>query len=223
MNVPYTYIIGWSKYNKFYYGRRTSNKCNPSDLWKTYFTSSKYVKEFRIKYGEPDIIQIRKTFATNEDCCKWESKLLKKIDAEKNNNFLNMKNGDYKWDRTGIKESSETRKRKSISHSGTNNINYGKPRCDVTKEKIRQKLKGRIGNNTGKKLGKQSLDTINKRIQKVSKEYVITDPKGNLLYIKNLNQFCKENNLIPSNMIEVSKKNRIQHKGWKCEKVQEIK
>ncbi len=60
--IPYTYIIGWSLYNKYYYGVRYAKNCNPNDLWKTYFTSSKYVKEFRNNHGEPDIIQVRKTF-----------------------------------------------------------------------------------------------------------------------------------------------------------------
>ena len=63
---PYTYLIGWTKYNVWYYGSETGFKtkiANPSNLWKTYFTSSKYVKQYREKYGEPDIIEIRKVFS----------------------------------------------------------------------------------------------------------------------------------------------------------------
>ena len=44
--IPYTYIIGWSSLNKWYYGVRYAKNCKPEDLWKTYFTSSKHVKEF---------------------------------------------------------------------------------------------------------------------------------------------------------------------------------
>jgi len=40
-NLPYTYLIGWSNLNTWYYGRRTSKNCHPSDLWQKYFTSSK--------------------------------------------------------------------------------------------------------------------------------------------------------------------------------------
>jgi len=59
----YTYLIGWSKHNKWYYGRRTKNSLIPEeDFWNVYKTSSKYVKEFVSKFGDPDIRQIRKKF-----------------------------------------------------------------------------------------------------------------------------------------------------------------
>ena len=78
-NIPYTYLIGWSKYNKFYYGVRTAKNCNPSDLWITYFTSSKYVNEFYKKFGQPDIIQIRRIFLTKESALLWEYKVIKRM------------------------------------------------------------------------------------------------------------------------------------------------
>jgi len=56
MSTPYTYLIGWTAHNKFYYGARWSNDCDPSDLWQTYFTSSRHVKRFRDEHGEPDIV-----------------------------------------------------------------------------------------------------------------------------------------------------------------------
>lgn len=99
--IPYTYLIGWSKHNKFYYGRRTAKNCHPDELWKKYFTSSKYVKQFRVENGEPDIIQIRKIFDNPDDCKIWESKVLERLDAQNHPNFLNEKNGDNKWDTTG--------------------------------------------------------------------------------------------------------------------------
>ena len=55
----YTYLIGWSQPKKFYYGVRFSAKAQVSDLWKTYFTSSKKVSKFRKENGEPNVIQIR--------------------------------------------------------------------------------------------------------------------------------------------------------------------
>jgi hypothetical protein len=59
---PYTYLIGWTKHNKWYYGCQYANGqrvANPSNLWTTYFTSSKHVKECRELYGEPDVVQVR--------------------------------------------------------------------------------------------------------------------------------------------------------------------
>lgn len=92
--TPYTYLIGWSKHQKFYYGRRTSKSCHPSELWKSYFTSSRHVKEFRKKFGDPDIIQIRRAFNTPRKARIWEDKVLRRLDAAKNPKFLNKRNGD---------------------------------------------------------------------------------------------------------------------------------
>jgi len=67
LGVPYTYLIGWSTLNKWYYGVRYSKRCNPNDLWVKYFTSSKLVKQFRNKFGEPDVVEVRKIFNNSED------------------------------------------------------------------------------------------------------------------------------------------------------------
>lgn len=95
--TPYCYLIGWSKLNKFYYGVRHSIKvkclyesgCHPDDLWVKYFTSSLHVKQYRAKYGEPDIIQVRKTFTTAEKAVKWEEKVLKRVLIKNRDKFLN--------------------------------------------------------------------------------------------------------------------------------------
>jgi hypothetical protein len=138
--IPYTYLIGWSKHNTFYYGRRTAKNCHPNEFWIKYFTSSKDVKNFRNNNGDPDIIQIRKTFPGNPDACKlWESKVLEKLDAQHDSRFLNKKNGDHKWDTTG-----------QIPW------NKGIPCTDKTKQKISK-------SNTGKTLGPQSPETCLKK------------------------------------------------------------
>jgi len=85
----YTYLIGWSKLNKFYYGVRYSKYAKTDDLWVTYFTSSKVVKTYREKFGEPDVIEIRKKF----DCAKkaqlWEHRVLKKLLSSNRELWLN--------------------------------------------------------------------------------------------------------------------------------------
>lgn len=89
----FTYLIGWSKLNVWYYGRRTAFGCSPDDLWKTYFTSSEYVKLFREQHGEPDVIKTRKIFGEDyESCEKWETKVLVRINAAARSDFLNKHN-----------------------------------------------------------------------------------------------------------------------------------
>jgi hypothetical protein len=85
----YTYLLGWSKHNKFYYGARWAKNSTPNDLWKTYFTSSRYVKQFVKEYGNPDIIQVRKKFNNAERCRLWEEKVLTKMKVTQNTLWLN--------------------------------------------------------------------------------------------------------------------------------------
>lgn len=93
--TPYCYLIGWSKINKWYYGSRfTIKKCaNPSDLFATYKTSSKVVHDYIAKYGNPDIVEVRKTFKDAESALKWEQTVLRRIKAKYNQNWLNKCDG----------------------------------------------------------------------------------------------------------------------------------
>lgn len=86
---PYTYLIGWSKLNLFYYGVRFSKNCHPDDLFKTYFTSSAEVKKIRLEHGNPDIIEIRKTFESAEKARKWEHKVLARMKVANNDKWIN--------------------------------------------------------------------------------------------------------------------------------------
>jgi hypothetical protein len=89
----FTYLIGWSAHNIWYYGRRTAFGCSPDDIWNTYFTSSEYVSIFRGQYGEPDIIQVRKVFGEDyQSCEQWETKVLTRINAAAREDFLNKHN-----------------------------------------------------------------------------------------------------------------------------------
>lgn len=94
--IPYTYLIGWSNLDKWYYGVRYSKKANPEDLWKTYFTSSKIVKEFIEANGNPDIIEIRKTFNSHIKAKNYEDKVLRRLKVNKSDKWLNIKADSFK-------------------------------------------------------------------------------------------------------------------------------
>jgi hypothetical protein len=89
MTTPYTYLIGWPDHNKWYYGVRYANNCNPAELWITYKTSSKFVNEFVKLHGEPSIIEVRKVFNSKELARLWEHKVLKRLKVVKSNKWLN--------------------------------------------------------------------------------------------------------------------------------------
>lgn len=86
---PYTYYIAWSDHNLHYYGVRYAEGCHPDDFWKTYFTSSKHVTKARKLYGDPDIIQIRRTFADKDEAIEWEHKVLRRMKVMEHDHWLN--------------------------------------------------------------------------------------------------------------------------------------
>lgn len=103
MSIPYTYLIGWSKQKTYYYGARYAKNATPSDLWTTYFTSSKHVKQFMLEHGDPDIIQIRQTFSNVGKCREWEHKVLLRMDVIHHESFLNRTNNKGFTPKPGVK------------------------------------------------------------------------------------------------------------------------
>ncbi len=93
-DIPYTYLIGWSKFNTWYYGVRYAKNCNPNELWIKYFTSSKEVQKFRKLNGEPDIIEIREIFINKYKARKWEHKVLRRLQIVNNSKWLNLCTGE---------------------------------------------------------------------------------------------------------------------------------
>lgn len=92
------------------------------------------------------------------------------------------------------------------------NSKKGKKLSKEHKRKLSESKKGCKGH-------KQSKESIAKITESNSHYWQITDPEGNVFIIKNLNKFCTENRLDQSNMWTVSTGKRKQHKGWRCEKL----
>jgi hypothetical protein len=90
MYLPYTYLIGWPDLNRWYYGVRYKQNCNPQDLWNPYKTSSLTVKKFILEHGDPPIIRIRKTFIDSTVARNWESRVLKRMKVATNEKWLNL-------------------------------------------------------------------------------------------------------------------------------------
>jgi len=99
--TPYVYLLGWSCLNTWYVGVRHARSynclyesgCHPDELWETYFTSSKYVKQFCQENGDPDIKIILKKFPGNARLAlDWESNFINSFSLHKNSHFLNKTN-----------------------------------------------------------------------------------------------------------------------------------
>jgi hypothetical protein len=73
---------------------RFSKKADPSDFWKTYFTSSKEVKKRIQLFGKESFqFEIRKIFDCPVKARKWEDKVLRRINIFKRNDFINKSYG----------------------------------------------------------------------------------------------------------------------------------
>ena len=189
MNIytPYTYLIGWSTLNKYYYGVRYKRGCNPQDFWNTYFTSSKIVKQYREKYGEPDIIEIRKQFSCAEKAKLWESKVLTRLDCAKDEKWLNRHNSNGKFHTIGGL-STETKEKLSKINKGRKlteewkakigAANKNKTRSPELRKQISLKQKGRKRPFTSEEhrrnlskaiLGKKHSEETRKKISEIQK------------------------------------------------------
>lgn len=134
--MAYTYRIQWSKTRVSYYGVRFAKGCSVTDLWKSYFTSSKYVKQYVLEHGDPDLIEIRKDFGDDITSAReWESKVLRRIKAKSRSDYLNKTdNVSISPECCSYEHSQETRMKKSKSH-------IGKRHSEETRQKMRESSK----------------------------------------------------------------------------------
>jgi len=179
-HIPYTYLIGWTSENKWYYGCRYAKGCHPNDLFDTYFTSSKLVKKCIEEYGQPDFIKITKTFDNETDTRLWEHKVLRRMNVIHRDDFLNQTDNiaisSDIW--RGNTHSPETRK--IISEKAKlrylvkeNNPFYGKKHSEESKQKISKSNKSRPSHMP--MLGKKHSEESKRKISSGGKGRVVSD------------------------------------------------
>lgn len=193
MENAYTYLIGWSRYNLWYYGCRYAKNSSPADLWVTYFTSSKLVKQKRIELGEPDIIKITKRFNNRKHCIEWEERFLRKVKAVQSKQWLNQAINGKVYLRDNGKMSEEHKRKLSLSNKGKHS-GKRKPHTQETKDKIKNK---RIGLKFSDEW-KQNLRKPKDNPRKITPELYNTlskIAKGKLWY----NDGFKNYRLLPDN------------------------
>lgn len=156
--IPYTYLIGWTQHNKWYYGVQYGKKANPKNLWSTYFTSSNYVKRLMKDLGNPDVVQVRQCFNSADKARVWEEKVITRL--QQNSRLINQFVSNKFFNPGGIIPSNDTKIKMSLSHKGKITWNKGikgykrKSHNHATKNKISDSLKDFYSYNNNPMLGK---------------------------------------------------------------------
>lgn len=106
-----------------------------------------------------------------------------------------------------IAQSEGAKNRKKIY--GKDNHFFGKKHSEETKRCISETKKGSIPPNKGVFGSKNSQSRL----------WEITSPCGDVIVVKGLAQFCRENGLFYQAMGQVAKGKLKQHKGYKCKEI----
>lgn len=198
--IPYCYLIGWTSLEKFYFGVKFGKNANPNTFWKNYFTSSQVVNKYRLKYGEPDIIQIRKTFPISkykdlelaqEAAVKYEQTVLKRANLIENKKFLNCSANVES--RTKERATNHRKMREEMfngsyfSKKGLENIKkhnskYTKKNNPMNKKEVKQKHSDSIAQKYGYKNHKEYLDYIKRSFEKYQTIKETSDQTGHSQY-----------------------------------------
>ena len=209
MGTPkeYHYIYySYEEYGRGYFGSRTC-KCLPEE-------DIKYFGSFKDKTFKPTHkIILKDDYSTREEAYIDEIILHQYYKVVENPHFANRSyQTSTGWTTLGLFPSDETRKKLSEARKGRNAWNKGIPVSNKTKEKIRQKHKGR----------KQTEEHKLKRSESLSKQFTLVDPDGKIVSGKNVSQFCRDNNLNHSHISNVMTGKRNHHKGWTTPKINDF-
>jgi hypothetical protein len=96
--IPFSYYLFHKPTGKHYYGIRFAKNCCPDDLWTKYFSSSVIVKKLIAEYGADSFhTEVRKVFDNSSAALLWEHKVLRRLNASANPNWINRHNGSNKF------------------------------------------------------------------------------------------------------------------------------
>ena len=166
-HTPYTYLIGWSKHDVWYYGVQYNKRAHPENLWTTYFTSSKQVKLTREEYGEPDVVEVRRVFTNKDDARLWEHKVLRRIGARKSKRWLNQSDTLHHYPRIPKAP-----------------WNKGKTLSSEQKQKIRDSLKGRSLSAEHREKMSMSHQKRNRSISEETRAKISSSQLGKTISVK---------------------------------------
>lgn len=151
----------------------------------------------------------------------FKEKLSNAISGDKHYFYGKTRTDEYKremseklkGDRNGFYGKNHTEECKLIMK----NKKFGKKLSVSHRNNISKANTGSNNPNFGRKHTKEEIDKIIEasRLRKWRYLWILTDPQGNIIYLKNLNYFCKLNNLLSSSFSNMLSGRLKTYKGWK--------
>ena len=179
MQNIYTYFLYHKPTGFKYYGAKYSKSTTGKELWNTYFTSSKRVKELIIKYGkESFVFKKHKTFNSVIEALSYESYVLTFFNAINRDDWLNQNNRGKNFNSSSL----ETRRKISLAHKGRKGTFTGMKHTEVSL----RKMKGRI-------ISENSKEKI--RLAKCRYFYKVIAPDNSTFIINSITLLAKQTNL----------------------------
>jgi hypothetical protein len=120
----------------------------------------------------------------------------------------------------GRTHSEETKALMSSQRKAENNAFFGKTHTEENRERMRQiKLANPVdsGRFEGKTHSAESRAQIGDSSAKVL--YKVTKPDGTVEIVRNMRQYCRDNDLTAPNMMAVAAGKQRAHKGYLCERI----
>ena len=154
MSIPYSYHLFHMPTQKHYYGIRFCKRCEPSELWVTYFSSSIIVKQLIAEYGVGSFLaEVRRIFSNGVEATLWEHRVLTRIHAAERDDWLNRHNGGKKF-RGPTHHSNKTKEKLRLKITGMK-------RKTSTKEKLAASAKIREDNKRkeGWKMPREAIES----------------------------------------------------------------
>ena len=192
MKPTYLYIKQHTKTGLKYFGKTTKDPIK-------YHGSGKHWKRHIEKHGQHIKTLWYQLFQSENELIEYALKFSKDNNIVESDDWANLKeeNGlDGGMEKGWWSEEQIEHNRKKAKERWANGV--------YDKEKLRL-------SRIGFKQPQSQKDTLSK---KLSKEWLITDLQGNQFTIRNLQQFCRDNNLDQGNL------SRGSHRGWKAVKIE---
>jgi group I intron endonuclease len=215
--MGHIYIITKKDDGRMYIGQTTTSF---RKRWNSHISGSKssLIDRYLKKYGK-DAFEVECLEVSNNLLNLWEKHLIQRYNTIHPNGF-NLTNGGE-----GSSPCEEVRQKISISNQHPKSPEH------------RQKIIDRITSNeyrkytskclTGIKRSEKTKEKIKRTRQhgatnKLSKTWIVISPIGNVIEVKGIRQFCRNNNLDYACMCVVRRGERNQYKGYKVLDVSQV-